>query len=99
VYSPGELRELTCGLADDGYRWEIGCVKRGFLRLPITFLVGYPEKSPVMKAYKDSTIKTATSFGGWERNAEPPSQFDLRCGDRALPKMQEKQQIPRHSPA
>src|SRR5260370_207775 len=49
VYSPGELRELTCGLADDGYRWEIGCVKRGFLRLPITFLVGYPEKSPALR--------------------------------------------------
>src|SRR5260370_3653041 len=59
VYSPGELRELTCGLADDGYRWEIGFVKRGLLRLPITFLVGYPEKSPVMKAYKDSTIKNS----------------------------------------
>jgi hypothetical protein len=42
AYSPRELRELTNGLADDGYRWEIGCVKRSFLRLPITFLVGYP---------------------------------------------------------
>jgi len=42
AYSPGELRELTSGLAESGYQWEIGCVKRGFLRLPITFLVGYP---------------------------------------------------------
>ena len=40
AYSPRELRELTMGLG--GYRWEIGCVKRGFWRLPITYLVGYP---------------------------------------------------------
>ena len=43
AYSPRELRELTSGLADDGYRWEMGCVKRGFLRLPITYMVGYPK--------------------------------------------------------
>jgi hypothetical protein len=42
AYSPGELRELTRGLTDEGYGWEIGCMKRGFWRLPITFLVGYP---------------------------------------------------------
>jgi hypothetical protein len=50
AYSPGELRELTSGLADCGYRWEIGCVKRGFLRLPITYLVGYPSLSDAPKA-------------------------------------------------
>jgi hypothetical protein len=44
AYSPGELRELTSGLADSGYRWNIGCEKRDFLRLPITFLVGYPDE-------------------------------------------------------
>jgi hypothetical protein len=42
VYSPGELRELSSGLAEGRYRWNIGCEKRGFLRLPITYLVGYP---------------------------------------------------------
>lgn len=42
AYSPPELRELTGGIAECGYRWEIGCLKRSFLRLPITFLVGYP---------------------------------------------------------
>ena len=42
AYSPRELRELTGGIAECGYRWEIGCVKRSFLRLPITYLVGYP---------------------------------------------------------
>jgi hypothetical protein len=44
AYSPRELRELTSALGDCGYRWEIGCVKRGFLRLPITYLVGYPAR-------------------------------------------------------
>ena len=42
VYSPSELRHLTAGFEDNGYRWKIGCEKRGFFRLPITFLVGYP---------------------------------------------------------
>lgn len=42
AYSPGELRALTSGVADSSYRWTLGCIKRGFLRLPITFLVGYP---------------------------------------------------------
>ena len=42
AYSTGELRSLTSGVADSDYRWEIGCIQRGFLRLPITFLVGYP---------------------------------------------------------
>ncbi len=42
VYSPRELRELTSGFEDCGYTWNVGCMKRSFLRLPITFLVGYP---------------------------------------------------------
>lgn len=50
AYSPRELRELASGLADCGYRWEIGCIKRGFLRMPITYLVGYPEGSTVTRA-------------------------------------------------
>jgi len=45
AYAPRELRELTGGLADSDYRWEIGCMKRGFWRLPITYLVGYPSDS------------------------------------------------------
>ena len=51
AYSLRELRELTSSLGDCGYRWEIGCVKRGFLRLPISYLVGYPEKPGAMRAY------------------------------------------------
>ena len=42
AYSPRELRELIGGLTGSGYRWEVGCVKRSFWRLPITSLVGYP---------------------------------------------------------
>jgi hypothetical protein len=42
AYSPGELRELTSDIGDSSYRWDIGCVKRSFFRLPITYLVGYP---------------------------------------------------------
>lgn len=56
AYSPRELRELTDGIADDGYHWEIGCLKQGFLRLPITYLVGYPS-SDVPKA-RESRIHT-----------------------------------------
>ena len=48
-YSPRELRELTGGIAECGYRWEIGCVKRSFLRLPITYLVGYPSGEGIDK--------------------------------------------------
>jgi hypothetical protein len=42
AYSPGELRELVANLSDAGYTWKIGCEKRGLLRLPITYLIGYP---------------------------------------------------------
>lgn len=49
AYSPGELRELTSGLANSGYRWGIGCMKRSFFRLPITYLVGYPSREAIHK--------------------------------------------------
>jgi hypothetical protein len=54
AYSPRELHELTGGIGECGYRWEIGCLKRSFLRLPITYLVGYPERSAAMSAYEES---------------------------------------------
>jgi hypothetical protein len=47
AYSPRELREVIGGLGDNGYRWEIGCAKRSFLRLPITYLVGYPSREGI----------------------------------------------------
>lgn len=44
TYSPFELRELTEGLSDFGYKWEIG-YERSFPSLfPITYLIGYPAK-------------------------------------------------------
>jgi hypothetical protein len=42
AYSLGELRQLAEGPAENKYAWEIGEEKRGALRLPITYLIGYP---------------------------------------------------------
>ena len=42
AYSPAELREMTRGLADGEYRWEIGEKSGGLLPLRITYLVGCP---------------------------------------------------------
>ena len=42
AYSLGELREMTNGLANGEYQWEIGEKSGGFLPLRITYLVGCP---------------------------------------------------------
>jgi hypothetical protein len=42
AYSPAELREMTRGLANREYRWEIGEKSGGLLPLRITYLVGCP---------------------------------------------------------
>ena len=42
AYSPAELREMTSGLANEEYRWEIGEKSGGLLPLRITYLVGCP---------------------------------------------------------
>lgn len=42
TYSPEELREMTQGLADSGYSWEIGEDQGPRSPLPITYLIGYP---------------------------------------------------------
>jgi hypothetical protein len=44
VYSPRELEELTAELASESYVWEIGVEKRGFWRLPVTYLLGQPAR-------------------------------------------------------
>jgi hypothetical protein len=44
AYSPPELRELIEPLGASGYQWEIGEERGGFLRLPITYLIGYPDR-------------------------------------------------------
>ena len=41
VYSPRELQELVGGLSANGYEWDIGVERGGFLHIPITYLIGY----------------------------------------------------------
>lgn len=42
TYSASELTELTSGLQDCGYTWEIGEEKAALSAVPVTYLVGYP---------------------------------------------------------
>ena len=44
TYSPEDLRELTGGLGEDGYFWEMGEAQGPRSPLPITYLVGVPAK-------------------------------------------------------
>jgi hypothetical protein len=46
AYTTAELRELTQGLGQEGYRWEAGEVKNGRLPVPVTYLIGYPIPRP-----------------------------------------------------
>jgi len=43
AYSPEELKALTKGLGDNGYRWEIGEQAGGLLPVRITYLIGSPQ--------------------------------------------------------
>ena len=43
-YSHEELGELVRSLPDEGYRWELGTQRDGFL--PVTYLIGYPASLP-----------------------------------------------------
>jgi hypothetical protein len=45
IYSPQELWELTDGLPANGFRWNIGEETGGFLPLPVTYLIGYPNST------------------------------------------------------
>jgi len=42
TYSPAELRELTNGLGDGDYIWELGEEKYTRALIPVTYLIGYP---------------------------------------------------------
>lgn len=42
TYSVPELRELTAGLGESDYRWEVGAVKSGRSLTPITYVIGIP---------------------------------------------------------
>lgn len=41
-YTPRELRALTRGLSQDGYRWEAGEERKGAMPVTVTYLIGYP---------------------------------------------------------
>ena len=42
TYSPEDLRELTGGLGEGGYCWEMGEAQGPRSPLPVTYLLGYP---------------------------------------------------------
>jgi hypothetical protein len=44
AYSPPELGELTEGLCPNEYEWDIGEERRGFLPVPVTYLIGSPNR-------------------------------------------------------
>lgn len=41
-YTAPELRALTHGLSQDGYRWEAGEERKGAMPVTVTYLIGYP---------------------------------------------------------
>jgi hypothetical protein len=43
AYSPRELRELIAKLRVTEYQWELGEYRGVFLKLPVTYLIGYPQ--------------------------------------------------------
>lgn len=44
AYSPAELGELTERLRPNGYQWDIGEEERAFLPVPVTYLIGSPNR-------------------------------------------------------
>jgi hypothetical protein len=42
TYRPGELRDLVSGLSPNGYQWQAGEFRNPGLKIPITYLIGYP---------------------------------------------------------
>jgi hypothetical protein len=54
AYGPRELRELIATLSATEYQWELGEYREAFPKLPVTYLIGYPQAqregcSPKMK--------------------------------------------------
>jgi|SRR5579864_1943447 len=47
AYSPEELKDMTRELGGNGYRWEIGEERGGFLPVRITYLIGAPQSVSV----------------------------------------------------
>jgi len=46
TYKPVELRTMIENLNATEYLWETGELRSGFLKLPVTYLVGYPSPPP-----------------------------------------------------
>ena len=46
TYKPVELREMTNKLTANEYQWEAGELRGAFLKLPVTYLIGYPNTGP-----------------------------------------------------
>jgi len=53
TYTVAELTELTQGLGDGAYEWEMGVERLGFLPVGVTYLIGYP-KTPLTKIENDA---------------------------------------------
>jgi len=56
TYRPDELRELVGQLRGTQYQWQAGEFRDSYLRLPITYLIGFPQL-PVSRA--ESGFRTA----------------------------------------
>jgi hypothetical protein len=54
AYSPRELREMTEALPPNQYEWHTGEEKGGFLSVPITYLIGYP--NPALRRHVSSGV-------------------------------------------
>ena len=54
IYSPPELHQLVATLPPNGYDWEIGVERGGFLRVPITWLIGRPHSAESLEKKNES---------------------------------------------
>jgi len=45
TYRPSELRDLAGQLSESDYQWQAGEFRDSYLKLPVTFLIGYLRKS------------------------------------------------------
>jgi hypothetical protein len=45
TYKPGELTDLVHELGATGYEWQTGEFRESFLKVPVTYLIGFPRTS------------------------------------------------------
>jgi hypothetical protein len=63
TYGPRELLELIEKLSATEYQWEVGEYRGGFLRLPVTFLIGYPQSKRDGRSSKIAGQSRSESLG------------------------------------